>query len=65
VPTIDGVTDISNTNGFTITVGQINSSGIVGDTTNYYYFQSTDNATSGNVTGGDVGCTAGPVNLQA
>jgi len=65
VPTIDGVTDISNTDGFTITVGQINSSGIVGDTTNYYYFQSADSATSGNVTGGDVGCTAGPVNLQA
>jgi len=50
--------------GFTITVGKINSSGIVGDTTNYYYFQSSDVATSGNINGGGDGCTAGPVNLQ-
>ena len=64
VPSFDGVTDISNSNGFTITVGKINSSGIVGDTTNYYYFQSSDVATSGNINGGGDGCTAGPVNLQ-
>ena len=65
VPSFDGVTDISNANGFTVTVGKINSSGIVGDTTNYYYFQSIDTATSGNINGGGNGCTAGPVNLQA
>ena len=65
VPTFDGVSDISNASGFTITVGKINSSGIVGDTLNYYYFQSSDTATTGNVNGGGSGCTAGPVNLQA
>ena len=64
VPSFDDVTDISNSNGFTVTVGKINSSGIVGDTTNYYYFQSIDTATSGNINGGGNGCTAGPVNLQ-
>ena len=65
VPTFDGVSDISNASGFTITVGKINSSGIVSDTLNYYYFQSSDTATSGNIQGGGSGCTAGPVNLQA
>ena len=65
VPSFDGVTDISNVNGFTVTVGKINSSAIVSDTTNYYYFQSIDTATSGNINGGGDGCTAGPVNLQA
>jgi hypothetical protein len=65
VPPIDGVTDISNASGFVITVGKIDSSGNVNDTTNYFYFQSTDTATSGNVNGGGSGCTTGPVNLQA
>ena len=65
VPTFDGVSDISNASGFTITVGKINSSGIVGDPLNYYYFQSSDTATTVNVNGGGGGCTAGPVNLQA
>jgi hypothetical protein len=65
VPVIDGVTDISSASGFSIVVGKINSSGIVSDTTNYYYFQSTSSATNGNVIGGGDGCTAGPVNLQA
>ncbi len=64
VPIIDGVSDISNASGFTITVGQINSSGIVGNTTNYYYFQSSDTATNGGINGGGDGCTAGPVDLQ-
>jgi hypothetical protein len=65
VPSFDGVTDISNASGFTVTVGKINSSGIVSDTTNYYYFQSSDTATSGNINGGGDSNTAGPVNLQA
>ena len=65
VPTFDGVSDISNASGFVITVGQINSSGIVGNTTNYYYFQSTDTAVSGDIQGGGNGCTAGPVTLQS
>ena len=65
VPSFDGVTDISNASGFTVIVGKINSSGIVSDTTNYYYFQSSDTATSGNINGGGDSNTAGPVNLQA
>ena len=65
VPSFDGVTDISNASGCTVTVGKLNSSGIVSDTTNYYYFQSSDTATSGNINGGGDSNTAGPVNLQA
>jgi hypothetical protein len=65
VPFFDGVTDISNANGFTITVGKIDSSGIVSDTLNYFYFRSTDTATTGNVSGGGAQCSAGPVTLQA
>jgi hypothetical protein len=64
VPSFDGVTDISNASGFTVTVGKINTSGIVSDTTNYYYFQSSDTATSGNINGGGDSNTAGPVDLQ-
>jgi len=65
VPTFDGVSDISNASGFTITVGKINSSGNVSGTSNYFYFQSSDTASNGNVNGGRSGCSAGPVNLQA
>ena len=65
VPSFDNVTDISNANGFTITVGKIDSSGIVGDPLNYFYFLSTSTATTGNVSGGGAQCSAGPVTLQA
>jgi hypothetical protein len=65
VQSFDGITDISNTNGFTITVGKINSLGIVSDTLNYYYFKSSDTATKGNVSGGGEQCSSGPVTLQA
>ena len=65
VPSFDNVTDISNANGFTITVGKIDSSGIVSDTLNYFYFLSTSTATTGNVSGGGAQCSAGPVTLQA
>jgi len=64
IPTFDGVSDIDNANGFTITVGKINSSGIVGDTLNYYFFQSSDTAIIGNVQGGGTGCSSGPVTLR-
>jgi hypothetical protein len=63
VPTFDGVSDISNPNGFIITVGKINSSGIVSNTINYFHFQSVDNANVGNINGGGSACSAGPVNL--
>jgi hypothetical protein len=65
VPSFDGVTDISNANGFTITVGKIDSFGIVSDTLNYFYFLSTSTATTGNIAGGGAQCSAGPVTLQA
>jgi hypothetical protein len=64
VPSFNGVTDISNASGFTITVGKINGSGTITDTTNYYHFTSTDTATTSGVNGGGNGCTAGPVTLQ-
>jgi hypothetical protein len=65
VPSFNGVTDISNASGFTITVGKIDGSGNVSNTTNYFYFASTDTATTSGISGGGDGCTAGPVNLQA
>ena len=73
IPTFDGVSDISNSSGFTISLGQINSSGVVtgGTTTdaltnpiNYFYFQSADNATTGGIYGGGNACSVGPVTLQ-
>jgi hypothetical protein len=65
VPSFNGVTDISNAGGFTIIVGKIDGSGNVSNTTNYFYFASTDTATTSGISGGGDGCTAGPVNLQA
>jgi hypothetical protein len=65
VPSFDGVTDISRSQGFTITVGKIDSLGLVSDPLNYFYFQSTDTATTGGVSGGGAQCSAGPVTLQA
>jgi hypothetical protein len=72
IPTFDGVSDIDNNNGFTITVGKILSNGTVvtaagGLTTpeNYFYFTSTDNAITGNIKGGGPSCSAGPVTLGA
>jgi hypothetical protein len=65
VPSFDGVTDISRSQGFTITVGKIDSVGLVSDPLNYFYFLSTDTATVGNISGGGAQCSAGPVTLQA
>jgi hypothetical protein len=71
IPTFDNVSDLNNANGFTITVGKIQSDGTVittggGLTTpeNYFFITSTSNATSGNIKGGGIGCSAGPVTLQ-
>jgi len=64
VPTFDGVSDISNASGFTITVGKIDSSGNVSKPSNYFYFQSSDTATTGNINGGGSACSVGPVTLQ-
>ncbi len=73
IPTFDNVSDLNNANGFTISLGQIDSSGnITGATTtdsltdpiNYFYITSTSNATSGNIQGGGDNCSAGPVTLE-
>ena len=73
IPTFDNVSDLNNTNGFTIALGQIDSSGnVTGATTtdaltdpiNYFYITSTSSATSGGVSGGGDNCSAGPVTLE-
>jgi len=73
IPTFDNVSDLNNANGFTIALGQIDSSGnITGATTtdpitnpiSYFYITSTSNATTGNVEGGGANCSAGPVTLE-
>ena len=70
IPTFDNVSDLNNASGFTIALGQIDSSGnITGATTtdsltdpiNYFHITSTSNATSGGVSGGGDNCSAGPV----
>ncbi len=73
IPTFDNVSDLNNTSGFIIALGQIDSSGaITGATTsdpltdpiNYFHITSTRNATSGGVSGGGENCSAGPVTLE-
>ena len=73
IPTFDNVSDLNNANGFTIALGQIDSSGnITGATTsdsltdpiNFFHITSTSNATTGGVSGGGDNCSAGPVTLE-
>ena len=71
IPTFDNVSDISSATGFTITVGKKNSDGSIttapGDLTspeNYFFFTSTDTATTGGISGGGAACSAGPVTLK-
>ena len=73
IPTFDNVSDLNNANGFTIALGQIDSSGnvtgaattdVLTDPINYFYITSTSNATTGNVQGGFNNCSAGPVTLE-
>ena len=73
IPTFDNVSDLNNTSGFTIALGQIDSGGnVTGATTtdalttpiNYFYITSTSTATTGNVKGGGANCSAGPVTLE-
>ena len=72
IPTFDNVSDLNNTSGFTIALGQIDSSGnVTGATTtdpltdpiNYFYITSTSTATSGGISGGGANTSAGPVTL--
>ena len=73
IPTFDNVSDLNNASGFTIALGQIDSSGtITGATTtdsltqpiNYFHITSTSNATTGGISGGGENCSAGPVTLE-
>jgi len=73
IPTFDNVSDLNNANGFTIALGQIDSSGnITGATTsdpltdpiNFFHITSTSNATTGGISGGGANCSAGPVTLE-
>jgi len=73
IPTFDNVSDLNNASGFTIALGQIDSSGTVtGATTtdpltqpiNYFYITSTSSATTGGISGGGDNCSAGPVTLE-
>ena len=73
IPTFDNVSDLNNTSGFTIALGQIDAAGnVTGATTsdpltdpiNYFYITSTSTATSGGVSGGGENCSAGPVTLE-
>ena len=74
IPNIVGVTDIDSATGFTISLGRIDSAGNVTRATttdsltnpiSYFYFQSTDTATTTDVFGGGQNCSAGPVTLEA
>jgi len=73
IPTFDNVSDLNNTSGFTIALGQIDSGGnVTGATTtdpltdpiNYFYITSTSAATSGGVSGGGENTSAGPATLE-
>ena len=73
IPTFDNVSDLNNTSGFTIALGQIDSAGnVTGATTtdpltqpiNYFHITTTSNATTGGVSGGGDNCSAGPVTLE-
>jgi len=73
IPIFDNVSDLNNANGFTIALGQIDSSGnITGATTsdsltdpiNFFHITSTSSATTGGISGGGANCSAGPVTLE-
>tara|TARA_R110001599_G_scaffold322084_1_gene533032 strand:+ start:1062 stop:1685 length:624 start_codon:yes stop_codon:yes gene_type:complete len=73
ISTISAVTDIDSATGFTIQLGKIDNVGNVTEATttdpltnpiNYFYFQSTSNASASGVKGGGANCSAGPVTLK-
>ena len=70
IPTLDGITNLSQTAGFTIGLGKINSSSVIttapGTLTepeNWFYFDPGQIATTGNVNGGGELLSAGPATL--
>ena len=73
ISTFNNVTDIGRAAGFTILLGKIAADGTVSNATttdvltnpiNYFYFQSTSNASISGVKGGGANCSAGPVTLK-
>ncbi len=77
IPTIVGVSDIDSASGFTITIGKKNVDGsvtvaptstpteILTTPESFFFFTSTDTATTSGISGGGQGCSAGPVTLEA
>ena len=64
----DGITgaNLAKSAGYSITVGKRDSSGNITNTTDYYHFTvDTNTATSGGISGGGNGCSAGPATLTA
>ena len=66
------MSDIDSATGFTITIGKKNADGSVtratGDLTspeNYFFFTSTDTATTGGIKFGGDSVSSGPVTLKA
>jgi len=76
VSSFDNITDLNNVNGFTITVGQIQSNGtiitqpnstptdILTTPENYFFITSTSSGRTGNISGGGSNASAGPVTLK-
>ena len=70
ISTLDGITNLSLAAGFTIGLGYIDSAsqvttaaGTLTDPENWFYFDPGQNATTGDVNGGGVYNSAGPVTL--
>jgi len=70
IPTLDGITNLSQAAGFTIGLGKIDSSsnittapGTLTEPENWFYFDPGQIATTGGVNGGGQSNSAGPVTL--
>ena len=64
----DGISgsNIAYSSGYSITVGKRDSAGEITNTDDYYHFTvNTNTATSGGVSGGGNGCSAGPATITA
>ena len=70
IPTLDGITNLSQSAGFTIGLGKIDSSsnittapGTLTEPENWFYFDPGQIAPTGDVNGGGQSNSAGPVTL--
>ena len=64
----DGISgsNIAYSSGYSITVGKRDSAGDITNTDDYYHFTvNTNTATSGGISGGGNGCSAGPATITA